>query len=334
MKRKIESALKTALQYILMEREKEYREAWSVLFWGLRADYRISRHCFSPVTGEVFCRALILDLFIDLYESGFVVESVVNEDLDILLSKKGRKGWKYYPDHDLPEDADDTGLILESLVRMGHDKSRCSDIAGFLAENIMEDGAIFTWLVDPEERERAEKLFGGGVSPAVTATAAYSLYLADSKKYRSKLEKTSAWIQHVVVSGNIEPVWYVSPLYALYRMVRFLDLYDSLSDSLKEKSISLNGFDSGSLLDLSYTLLIQNVVDVDVHENYVCRLLELQKTNGSFGRENFHYYLPPTTPRLNFNVLKNYRPDVVFYSSAIITAVIASKALSQIYAMI
>ncbi|RLG00131.1 hypothetical protein DRN58_03935 [Thermococci archaeon] len=332
MKRKIENSIRMALQYILKERERDYREAWSIFFWGLR-DYLSFNHHFSPVIGDIFCRAIVLDTLIDLYNTGFVEKSIVTADLNYLISKKDKRGWKYYPDSNaLPEDADDTGLILESLVRMKYDERYCNNIAKSLVGNILEDGAIFTWLVNPKEREKAEKRWGGGISPAVTATVAYSIYFVDPIKYKKILEKTNFWLQRKLISGKIQPVWYVSPLYAIYRITRFLKIYNnSLSDDIKEKIISLNVPDINSVLDLSYALIIQKILGINADKSFVYRILNSQRADGSFKEEYFHYYMPPNTLNINLNILKKYRPDILFYSSTTVSTTIALKTLVLIY---
>jgi hypothetical protein len=219
--------------------------ATDLLLQEQRAGYPTAIHNFPMPSakgqGEVtypavlYQRATILDGLIDAYEAGLdVPRSVLDaEALEILLAKHESMpgGWSYIPEMRLlPPDADDLGIVLQVLHRIGGaDLAAACDEAVRLSLDAAEPtGAIPTWILGLADRSSPGAASiayidsigspGDGTQPEVVANLCYGLLVSDRRRYEHPLQRAIGYLETAQVpDGHWISSWYAGPYYGTYR---------------------------------------------------------------------------------------------------------------------
>ncbi|HSH79238.1 MAG TPA: hypothetical protein VLA19_11990 [Herpetosiphonaceae bacterium] len=188
----------------------------------------------------LFQRAIMLDGLLDAYFAGHSVDSSVlyAEALTILKAKHRdvRGGWNYIPEvPELPTDADDLGMILQVLYRVGGPSlaSICDEAIQLALDAAGPNGGFSTWILDDPNRSLIDKtmhdyirVIGGlGVHPDVVANLVYGLILYDATRYQDALVGGITYLEEAQGDlGAWSSKWYAGPYYGTYRAVSVLGL--------------------------------------------------------------------------------------------------------------
>lgn len=188
----------------------------------------------------LFQRALVLDSLLDARAAGHPVpRRVIDSETFTILRAKHRDvqgGWNYIPEvPELPPDADDLGIVLQVLCRIGGPvlASVCNEAIWLALEAADSHCGFPTWILDPlapppvDEAMRTyiEVTKSGGVHPEVVSNLLYGLILYDPAKFRDQLLKAVTYLETVQDERGVWPSrWYAGPYYGTYRVVSVLGL--------------------------------------------------------------------------------------------------------------
>jgi Squalene-hopene cyclase C-terminal domain len=188
----------------------------------------------------LYQRATILDALIDAHQAGLEIpRRVLDEEALFILQAKHqsmRGGWSYIPEMVLlPPDADDLGIVLQVLHRVGGVElaAACDEPVRLALDAAEPTGAVPTWIFGLRERspknEPAIQYLdaigwpGDGAQPEVVANLCYGLVLHDRTRYRLPLERAASYLESVQADdGHWDCAWYADRYYGTYRAVSVL----------------------------------------------------------------------------------------------------------------
>lgn len=234
-----------AIQVLLADQREGYREATHHLRFPRQSDHGIGYESHPAV---LYQRSLILDVLAEAYGAGLPVprEILDSEAVTVLQLKHRdlRGGWAYIPAvRELPPDADDLGMVLRALVRVGGRSlaTACDEPVRLALDSALPSGGFPTWIIDPRgtssvDLEAAAYLgiIGGlGVHPDVVATLLHALVAYDPARFRSSLVAGGKYLEGAQdASGAWTSKWYAGPYYATYHAVSVLRAVAPGSSSL------------------------------------------------------------------------------------------------------
>lgn len=224
-----------ATEMLLAQQRDDYREA----VHRLRLP-RLSTEGLRLETHPalLFQRAIVLDGLLDAWDAGHSVprRALDTEAWAILRAKhrSARGGWNYVPEvPELPPDADDLGMVLQVLCRVGGPvlAAACDDAIRLALAAMEPDGGVPTWILDPADHSGLGEMMrayvdvtgSGGVHPDVVANLLAGLILYDAARYRSDLIKAAAYLEAAQDErGAWASRWYAGPYYGTFRAVSAL----------------------------------------------------------------------------------------------------------------
>ncbi len=309
--------LSKAMAYLAVEQEEAYPE----MTHRMAVPRSPERSYESPpvhVVGNIFQRTIVLEAFLDVNEMkrGTIGHKVIENELDFIEKSRVSTvggGWSYFPGYDLiPPDSDDLAQVTRIAARMNLVRMRPfidDAISLLLRSNRYPDGTFHTWILDPDDRGRAQEALQtavlsywgerAGKDIEVTSNLASALHEYDPAKFRKIVNSAvGAVIGAQSPDGTWPSVWYCGRYYGTYAAVRLL--YDSESaprvltktyDFLRENQSGDGGWgESGSdplntafvLMSLSYLLRFGCDVDRAVLDRGICYLIGEQKREGSW----------------------------------------------------
>jgi hypothetical protein len=186
----------------------------------------------------LFQRAIVLDGLLDAHATGHPVPHAMlaAEACEILRAKHrdARGGWNYIPEvPELPPDADDLGMVLQVLCRLGGPAlaSTCDEAIRLAIASARPDGGFSTWILDPNGCSELDQTMhsyievteSAGVHPDVVANLLYGLILYDPERYHDVLLRAVPYLEAVQDDrGFWRSRWYAGPYYGTYRAVSAL----------------------------------------------------------------------------------------------------------------
>ncbi|HEX6290599.1 MAG TPA: hypothetical protein VFZ66_15525 [Herpetosiphonaceae bacterium] len=240
------TAIRPATDLLLAQQRLGYPEAIHNL--------RFPRGTISTVRYEthaalLFQRAIVLDGLLDAQAAGYTIpEQVMSaEALTILRAKHRdvRGGWSYIPEvPELPPDADDLGMVLQVLVRIGGSAlaATCDEAIRLALDATAADGGFPTWIFDLRGSSSLQQIMrtylgvigGSGVHPDVVANLVYGLLLYNPVRYQAPLMRSVRYFEAVQDPGGMWPSkWYAGPFYGTYRVATVLGWLTPKSTALK-----------------------------------------------------------------------------------------------------
>lgn len=229
------TAATRAIQTLLADQRDGYPDATHWLRFPRRTPDGVRYETHGAV---LYHRALILDVLAQAYGVGLPVpRGVLDAEAITILSQKHydlRGGWSYVPAvRELPPDADDLGIVLGALMRVGGRPlaAACDEPVRLALDAAGDSDGFPTWIVDPRgaslpDREAAEyiNVIGGfGIHPDVVATLLSAMLAYDPSRFDSALVSGSAYLEGAQdASGAWTSKWYAGPYYATYHAVSVL----------------------------------------------------------------------------------------------------------------
>jgi squalene-hopene/tetraprenyl-beta-curcumene cyclase len=203
---------------------------------------------FETYPALLFQRAIALDGLLDAYAAGYSVSGrILESETFAILRAKHRDvpgGWSYIPEiPELPPDADDLGIVLQVLCRVGGPAlaATCDEAIQLTLAAAEPDGGIPTWILDPhghsivDETMRAyvEVIGGRGVHADVVSNLLYGIILYDTSRYRTELLRTVAYLEAAQDERGVWlSKWYAGPYYGTYRVVSAISVLSPSSEAL------------------------------------------------------------------------------------------------------
>lgn len=204
------------------------------------------------VVNSLFQRAIVLDSFIDLRNLSNDIDfaEIISNEISFLEKsrlKSIRGGWSYFPGYPwLPPDTDDLAQITQALVKIGYPRIKeliDDPIALLIESNRLPDGTFRTWILDPHDNGKIQKVLRESVTTIwgdrcgkdieVTANMLYALSIYDREKYRAIIEKGSMSVSEAQTPDGIwKSIWYWGIFYGTYVATRLLALTKTRVDCL------------------------------------------------------------------------------------------------------
>lgn len=342
----LKKVLTESFEYVHHNLQKGYGELKHIMYLGRKEGF--DREIPIQV-GDVFQRAIITDIFVDLLHSfpNKELEKVIDGEIKYLLKnrrKKGVGGWSYYPEvMEIAPDADDLGQIIQCLARTDNKEAiakYCLPLLSILFEcnTPKNDGSFETWIVPEKNRTPFQEKqhyynttkWGRGPDNEVVANLLYGLAVYDSSKFQERILNGCRYLAtRQDPSGYWKSRWYYGKFYCTYLCMK---LFKMVKVHRKETSLAIKFVKSTQNEDggwgyqdrsdsLNTSLAMLAVVDYDfagkttLLENGLKYLYSMQDKE----RKNWEA-VPFIIPRLG-------RP----YSSTTLTTAYVMKSLVSIY---
>jgi squalene-hopene/tetraprenyl-beta-curcumene cyclase len=264
--------------------------------------------------GDVFQRALILETLCDVQSKLDVnLEPLIEYEIDYLLQKRRKDnigGWAYFPDVlEIAADADDLGQILQAFVLADRKElalTYCEKpIKSLLKNNLLENGAVETWIVPKENRDAVQQIqhhynltkWGIGPDTEVVANFFYGLALYDQKRFEKIIKKAVNYLESVQLSdGSWDSRWYYGAFYGTFVCTRLIAKIFPDSPALTSASRFLvksqNGNGGwGDQLNTSFAFLALSYCNVK-NEKCVAAAVKFLKNSISEGWEEINFIKP------------------------------------------
>ncbi|WP_163192158.1 hypothetical protein [Clostridium thermarum] len=279
--------ISNVFKVLIKEQEKGFGELSHWMLFPHDLDYRGKEECQG---GDIFQRALILNLLLEMKEMGFDIgNNYIKFEADYLFNKMSPIydiGWSYFPD--LPElapDIDTLSEIIKIYVSYPNDmvKKHIADCIDFVLDNnIVPDGSILTWMLDPKDQSElivrawtaAREKWGVRSDPEVTANFLLALSSLDYDTYKNVVNHSLPWIfSKQNENGYWLSTWYTGNYYGSYicsKLFSKLNIRNEQTDRLASFLISSQNEDGSwgsnganpqdtalaisSLIDLSHSI--------------------------------------------------------------------------------
>jgi squalene-hopene/tetraprenyl-beta-curcumene cyclase len=248
------NSIAAAIQMLLTQQRDGYREAIHHLRLPRIYPEGLRLETYPAV---LFQRAIALDGLLDAYAAGYSVSRRIleSETFAILRAKHRdvRGGWNYIPEVlELPPDADDLGIVLQVLCRVGGPAlaSTCDEAIQLALAAAEPDGGIPTWILDShghsivDEAMRAyvEVIDGRGAHPDVVSNLLYGLILYDKSRYHNEFLRAVAYLEAAQDErGGWLSRWYAGLYYGTYRVTLAISALSPSSEALGRAQAFLLG---------------------------------------------------------------------------------------------
>jgi squalene-hopene/tetraprenyl-beta-curcumene cyclase len=249
IKENLISAIDKGIEYIIDQNNKGYPESIHQLCLPCMNTHGITYQLYSTF---LFQRMLIIDSLLDCAQQKFfknkINKNLIKKEISFIIESKHALvdgGWSYIPNLLLlPPDADDLGLALQILARVGGKElaSICNSSLQILFEHCShKDGSFNTWIVDPANSSHFNRLMfkyieiigGRGVHADVVGNLLYGLILFDKEQYKEKIIKGGQYLMSCQHKGGFwESKWYWGRYYATFRALYVLNFISSMSEPI------------------------------------------------------------------------------------------------------
>jgi Squalene-hopene cyclase C-terminal domain len=245
-------AVRRAVRMLCASGRDGYREAVHHLPMPRIEDGSIREEVWAA---SLFQRAVVLESLLEARRAGLAVPAsrLAADAIWILRAKhRGtRGGWSYVPAvAELPPDADDLGLVLRALLRLGGQPlaAACEEPIALALGAQDRDGGLSTWVLDEAadpsltSRMRAyvEVTDSGDPHPEVVANFLDSLVAYDARRYGGELRRGAAYLESAQdPDGMWQSRWYAGSFYGTYRAASVLAAVAPHSPALERARTAL-----------------------------------------------------------------------------------------------
>ncbi len=245
-----ESVAYQALNFVVEQWRKGFGEARHIM--NLTETEGFSANGVSNYRhGDVFQRALILETLCDVQNKlNINLDPIIDYEIDYLLQKRRLDevgGWAYFPDvAEIAADADDLGQVLQSFVLADRKElalTYCEKpLKILLQNNLLENGAVETWIVPKYERSQIQEMqhqynsskWGVGPDTEVVANLFYGLAVYDPKRFSRVINNAVSYLESVQnTEGSWESRWYYDAFYGTYVCSRLIGKISPRSSALR-----------------------------------------------------------------------------------------------------
>lgn len=357
MPTELEASILRATEFLTGLRQDDYRESWSVFLWGLNFPGNPFRTGgINPMVGDIFPLTMILDALVDSYKilGREATRATVSEDIVArLLPKRKGKAWNYFPKTDLlPPDTDDTSLALIVLSRarpwVDNVDLLCREIGETLAGQFSPEEYVHTWIVEEDLREENNKMWGGGITAEITATAGYALGLCDDKRFSEPINKATKYLlREQQEDGTWTNVWYCNKLYCIVRCLQLFQhstrvnetFLPTVTEATRKSTSFLTKYSPENSLE--HGLRLHGLVLAAERaptmkrpslamNRSVSYLVSHQSSDGGFESQPLHYF-PTWMPDRVREIYSREAPDKTVYGSRATTTSIGLQALARFH---
>lgn len=194
-------------------------------------------------TGDVFQRAVILDILGDIKENvnGNLLRFLEHETTYLINKKRDDSWWNFYDDLEFqPSDADTTAQVILALLKNNTKADFFRDcensIDTFLSWHLHKNGSMGTWFLPPKEKCNKLQLsqrdfylnyinlnIYSATDIEVMANFLFALKKLNYAKYKTKIQEGIKYIEVKQLKyGCWNTSWYWGELYGVYVCLRLL----------------------------------------------------------------------------------------------------------------
>ena len=318
----LKGIINKAMCYLMIERDNDYIEMLHVMRLP-SSETKTNMNTSILVSGDVFQRTILVETYLSVNSIITMpeIKNIIREDILRILDSKMKNvggGWNYFPGYPfLPPDSDDLAQVIRILVSANFDNLNVildEHINLTVKYNRNPDGSLKTWILDPEDNGRYQKVLTAAVENywgdyrgrdiEVTSNLLLSLLFYDRLKYSDVINKgVETVISAQNENGCWDSIWYWGPFYGTYISVRLLTEMKSGDVILKKTRDFLQsaqgpdggwGINKSDPLNTSLSVLILKDIESmnmyvpnEVFNRALSYLTNEQESMGSWKKVNF-----------------------------------------------